>query len=618
MKDFFWLFLFVFFLQEYSFAVQLIVCVAVAGVLVCKRKGSLVLLLAVLMIRLVCQCDFPEVELLKGKVVQLFEQSFLMQTSYGDVLVVTEDKPMLDAVVEVKGDFRQVDASPHFFESESRADVLVYPETITIVEQKNTLRYWVQHKILELEDVHDQSMMMKVLLRCSSNDVDGYLSTIQLSFVLYFFSFLLRPFFNETAVNWIKIMLVILLSTLWNCHWTGFRILYFKGVKKTKLTFYESLGLYCVFMFLIDPKYTFSSSFWFSLLIRLSLKSFEHHRLAVIWTLIMAQMCFRASFDIVEICCMPVIQILSMISTMLCFLRMFVSFSLTHWSTWLQTFDSVIPVVELHGSISLMGILMLLYLISSQKKQWILSVCSIVVCFLCSFRLYPRVIFFNVGQGDSILIHSPLENRTVLIDTGPPSSYLQLRNSLYAQSVYKLDLLILSHNDADHSGNLEALKKDFRVKEVWDNTMNKSSFDSLSMLQLNEISDEFNDNDRSLILAFAMNEISFLFSGDASSLIEEKAAEVLSETIDVCKIAHHGSKTSTSSKFLDQVGCRLAIISAGVSNRYGHPHKEVIERLEINGSTILNTQIHGDIQIVMTRFFNLITTSNHEFGIIGK
>ena len=332
----------------------------------------------------------------------------------------------------------------------------------------------------------------------------------------------------------------------------------------------------------------------------------------------MAQMCFRASFDVVEICCMPVIQMFSVISMMLCTLRLFVPFSLTQWILWLQTFDSLLPVVELHGSISLMGILMLLYLISSQKKQWILSVCSIVVCFLCSFRLFPRVIFFNVGQGDSILIHSPLENRTVLIDTGPPSSYLQLRNSLYAQSVYELDLLILSHNDADHSGNLEALKKDFRVKEVWDNTMNKSSFDSLSMLQLNEISDEFNDNDRSLILAFAMNEISFLFSGDASARVEEKAAEQLNETIDVCKIAHHGSKTSTSTKFLDQVGCRLAIISAGVSNRYGHPHKEVIERLEINGSTILNTQIHGDIQIVMTRFFNLITTSNHEFGIIGK
>jgi competence protein ComEC len=88
--------------------------------------------------------------------------------------------------------------------------------------------------------------------------------------------------------------------------------------------------------------------------------------------------------------------------------------------------------------------------------------------------------------------------------------------------------------------------------------------------------------------------------------------------MDVCKIGHHGSNTSTSWTLLDHAQCSIAIISAGIDNRYGHPHKEVLDRLKRNGSLILNTQIHGDIRFSFTRFFNLITTSFDESVIIIK
>lgn len=106
-----------------------------------------------------------------------------------------------------------------------------------------------------------------------------------------------------------------------------------------------------------------------------------------------------------------------------------------------------------------------------------------------------------------------------------------------------------------------------------------------------------NENDNSLITHFQINNFSFLFMGDASSLVEENLLQKYSLTADFLKIGHHGSKTSSSLFFLEQISPHYAIISAGRNNRYHHPSKEVINRLDLLKIPILNTQEKGTIQI---------------------
>lgn len=311
---------------------------------------------------------------------------------------------------------------------------------------------------------------------------------------------------------------------------------------------------------------------------------------------------------------------ISFVSFILALLRVMFPISLNCWIHVLKVLFKHTISIELHGTLSFFVLFVLMMFLSSLNHihQRIVMIVSVFVVALCSCNPFCRMVFLNVGQGDCTLIHFPLFFKTVLIDTGPPSSYYQLQKSLYAQSVYEIDLLILSHGDNDHSGNLEQIINDFKVKEIWDNTMNRKTHDLLKMIQINTFDVEQDENDKSLVHMFFLNNLNYLFLGDASIQQEEQFSEVISEPMDVCKIGHHGSKTSTSWKLLDNAGCRIAVISAGVNNRYNHPHVEVVERLLKNGSNILNTQYHGDIQIIMSRFFNLVTTSNHEFGIIFK
>lgn len=618
MRDFLWIFLAVFFLHEFSIAVQLLVASGLIIRLLYQKRWKCILVFLLLLLRINVLPESFNVDSLDGRVSKLYENSFLLKTRSGDVLVVSDRKPILDSSVQVQGEFQPIDLSSHFFETEHIADAMIYPENIHLLKERCTLRSWIHQRIRSIEDEASQNLMLRGLLRCSTAHDSGLISVVQLSYLLHLLSKLLTSFCDLKVREKIEIVLILLLTLLWDIPWTGFRLLYFRQIKKSNLSTIESLGLYCVLQLLFDPGYVDTSSFWFSILLRLSFLCFAHRRTGLLWSIVICQLCFYASCDLVEVALMPVTQLFSVFSFCFCFLRLFFSFSLSQWTQWQLIFNNL-PSFELHGTASLLIILIILYCVSfqTQRFQQFLAAGSIAVCAVCSFQLFDRIVFLNVGQGDAILIQAPFKHLTVLIDTGPPSSAYQLKKSLCAQSVYEIDLLICTHQDADHSGNIEFLKKEFDVKEVWDNTMDKQEDGRLSMRQINELTFEHNENDRSLILVFKMNGLSFLFSGDASSSIEEKAAQKLDETIDVCKIAHHGSNTSTSMKVLDKLQCDLAIISAGAENRYGHPHQEVLNRLEINGSTVLSTQNQGDIALVMTRFFNLITTSNHEFGIIS-
>ena len=232
----------------------------------------------------------------------------------------------------------------------------------------------------------------------------------------------------------------------------------------------------------------------------------------------------------------------------------------------------------------------------------------------------------DVGQGDSFLITS--NNRNMLIDTGGVMSYYTeewmqydkkssgtyLVTFLNQLGITKLDYLILTHGDYDHAGEALTIMDKIDVetilfngndlntleKKIWNNSTSHYKLtegDSFSLGNFNflVISNTYSDeNDSSLVLYSTISDKKLLFMGDASIKSEEYILNNYNlKDITILKVGHHGSRTSSSEKFIDNINPIYALISAGVNNKFNHPHGEVVERLEKNKSIIFNTQIDG-------------------------
>lgn len=247
-----------------------------------------------------------------------------------------------------------------------------------------------------------------------------------------------------------------------------------------------------------------------------------------------------------------------------------------------------------------------------------------------------EVCFFDVGQGDSIFIKTK-EGHKILIDGGPDDSILKNSSKLGSMLNKKIDLMVLTHPHKDHLfGLLEVLKK-FNVKNIlfsgvdFENSLYRE-FKSLiekenariliarkglvarfseheflkviypfESLENQKISNN-NLNDASIVLMLNSFDDKMLFTGDISQKTEAKL--ILSgENLraDVLKIAHHGSKYSTASEFLEEVSPSLAIISLGKKNFYNYPAEEVLNNLKKHNIKVERTDKKGNICLIQKK-----------------
>ncbi len=250
-----------------------------------------------------------------------------------------------------------------------------------------------------------------------------------------------------------------------------------------------------------------------------------------------------------------------------------------------------------------------------------------------------RVVFFDVGQGDAIFIKTP-QNHHILIDGGPGDYLLEGLGRQMPFFYNSIDLVILTHPHDDHvAGLIEALKR-YDVKEVmctgvygeapvarkWKEMIEEKGYrvaragkrvsaNDFHIDILYPIEDiknkEVNDlNEVSVVSRFVFQEeYSFLFTGDAYKEQEREilsikedckkeyslGCDLFSLNSDVLKVGHHGSRTSTAKEFLSAVSPGVAVIMTGKENRYGHPHREVIEKLNEFEVQTKRTDRDGDI-----------------------
>ena len=229
-----------------------------------------------------------------------------------------------------------------------------------------------------------------------------------------------------------------------------------------------------------------------------------------------------------------------------------------------------------------------------------------------------RVTFLDVGQGDSILLEL---NKNILIDTGGKinSSIAETYTVPYLKSlgIKKLNYLILTHSDFDHMGESINLVNNFKTEKVIFNcgTYEQSEKELIKLLNKKNIkyyscikelnidknklyflqTKEYdNENDNSNIIYTELNGYKFMFMGDASITTEKEIISIYNlPDIDVLKVGHHGSRTSSSIEFINEINPKYSIISVGKNNRYGHPNKETLDNLK--DSKIYRTDQDGSI-----------------------
>jgi len=246
-----------------------------------------------------------------------------------------------------------------------------------------------------------------------------------------------------------------------------------------------------------------------------------------------------------------------------------------------------------------------------------------------------RIVALDIGQGDAILIISP-NGKTMLVDGG--NSSLDAREVIlpYLQEngYDRLDVMVLTHPDADHVGGLpevlrsipvgigvatgqvhttqvytEFLQELQRARDEGGTQIVRGAagveipFDSevrLEVLGPSTAAIAGDDkNNTSIVLRLTYGLINVLLTGDAE--VEEEAWMMAQGAVldaQILKVSHHGSDTASSSAFLDQVDPEVALISCSAGNQYGHPHNEVLDRLSDHGADVYRTDRNGTIEVV--------------------
>lgn len=230
-----------------------------------------------------------------------------------------------------------------------------------------------------------------------------------------------------------------------------------------------------------------------------------------------------------------------------------------------------------------------------------------------------EVIFLDIGQGDAILVNS--NNITGLIDTGPGTAISEklARELPLLKSV--LDFVILTHYDQDHIEGFLRIADEYKIEHLFltyltrendliNQLKNKISQKNIPTFLLkdgndfklnnlkfhilwpndNTLKEAKDSNDFSIAVEISKGNCNLFTAGDLPSSFETRTtSRLIDKNVEVLKLGHHGSRTSTSEEFINEIKPSIGIISAGENNKYGHPHKEVLELLAKYNILTFNT-----------------------------
>ncbi|MEW5900365.1 MAG: DNA internalization-related competence protein ComEC/Rec2 [Acidobacteriota bacterium] len=288
------------------------------------------------------------------------------------------------------------------------------------------------------------------------------------------------------------------------------------------------------------------------------------------------------------------------------------------------------------------------------QKLVVLGLFAALLTILVTYPFPPRsspalkLTFLDVGQGDSMLVEFPGRKKMLVDGGGVPDASFDIGEHgvspfLWSKGIKRLDYVVLTHAHPDHLNGLGAVARNFRISEFWEafspsqnpiyDNLQKSLPSSVIRRKVfrgwshqegevrievyhpeqNGPSSREVRNDDSLVLRLTQGRTTFLLTADIGTAAEE---EILERGWDirsqVLKSPHHGSRSSSSSPFLEEVHPEVVVITAGRGNLYGVPHPEILERYRAVGARVLRTDVDGAIEIMIDGTGLLIRTAHQE------
>lgn len=459
-------------------------------------------------------------------------------------------------------------------------------------------------------------------------------------FHLSFFLNILKKLFSKKlkkSYEYLELSILFIFLFLSSFKYAIRRIFLLKAItllnKKTgsRLSSLELLSLVCLFMLIIEPYSLTSSSFYYSFpflfFLRIIQPRFRNKRSSFFLLIL----CFYFPIRILnsprfyvlsplsQIILLPFSHLIFLLSLPLLFipqigylLNPLVNFYLsiidmvcTNSPYLLNGSVSIFLALMMYMPIILFFVLRTYRYLKAAKSLAFSAIISTTLIFIPDFIPHKEINFIDVGQGDATLIRY---NKTdILVDTGGNIN-IDLANECLipyfnSKKITMLDAVIITHLDYDHYGALDKLKNNFQVGAVYypedfiKQPNEEITIGDINIKNLNIYSDGKDPNETSGVYYLELDDTKLLIMGDAPKEIENQIIEHMNIDIDIIKLGHHGSNTSSSFKFLKAITPELAIISCGYNNIYNHPSLETLDTLNRLNIPYRRTDLEGTISV---------------------
>lgn len=490
------------------------------------------------------------------------------------------------------------------------------------VDLRGRLYQWVKKR--------DQYGLYRLFLyNISTEEIKQIIPSLGLPFLssVYFLESILKKHFRHKHVQWFLLAYMAVYGSLFVITPSLLRLFLFRGFRLFEKDWMKSFSLsLIVFLFLKSDQATSFA------LVFPALASLIYHFTDDIWRRMIRMrliliFCQWIYFQTVDLALLIGFQSLRKLAACI-WLVLMISLFLPLQSLGMGVYSIYETFLTLFPSWSWIYVPSLIYsvlvfvlfgkMMVNKSSVW-LCVALLVWPFLsCRVDPFFHVYQLDIGQGDCMLIQEPFSKSAVMIDCGQNIGRDNVQEIilpfLKTRHINSLDALIVTHEDFDHSGGKESLLKEIEIKQVITNKHQEVDVDYPFKILLQDYIGK-DENENSLITYYAYDHLSYLWTGDAGINTEMELLRNYDVKADVLKLGHHGSKSSSSKAFLAAVDPKVAIISAGYQNRYGHPHAQVLSNCKQLGIDVLQTNVDGMIHIFSFGPFAFFETAS---GLIGS
>lgn len=591
----------------------------------------------------------------EGKVTSVRESYVIVQVENQLVIVSGDVSAGIHDTISFRGEYANISG----FENNGLFDYVkfrenqhiyyqLYATSFTVVKQSSSLpAMWYRFVNRQKNDEFRQ-LAQRFLYRMEKEDEYEFVSFLtssgmHLSILVGWIERILGLFLTQGPLSFAVLLFPLLYGMSFGYSLAVVRLVLNRCLGLTSLSAKHRLACLIMILLLMDPHHGFSLSFVIPVTLRLTLlfrprwlPAFIYQSLAMFPIILH----INFSFTVFQAIFFSLLREIFALLHLLCMMALFLPILQV---PLLQLYDLITAMMENNHAVLSFGIVMKVSLmfcimwigavcaLASRHRQAFIAMMLLLAIQYASIWLVPwtEITFLDVGQGDATLVSLPFSSGHILIDTGGHVSLdvaeMVLIPFLKKKGIRSVDLVILTHDDVDHSGAFSSLSKKIEIKQVISGKQKDHDEHGIvrlmvrrqSFLLLHQDHVYEDGNDNSLIVFASFGKRSLLFTGDAGQNIERALMRRYEHLeADILHIGHHGSKTSTSKDFLLHVNPQLVVISAGKNNRYGHPHPEVTSMIAQQGIPIVSTKEHGSVSLFLWDLFSLVRTYASGFAII--